>query len=85
MLHSSIRCFPDLRIFLYIDAVAPSAKVPTQLPGFDYVHSLLNIRTRTYEETMQIFEKSNFSVKKEIPISDLPNVYLWVLMPSSKS
>jgi hypothetical protein len=78
---SYIKNFPNVKYFIYADIVAPSQAVQTQLPGFDYVHSLLGIRTKTYEETQQIFEKSKFHVVREISVPNLPNTFIWVLQP----
>ena len=79
VLDSIAQSFPNIRYFFYCDVVAPSESVETQLPGFDYVHSLLGVQTRTYEETIEIFEKSKFQIVKEVAVFELPNVFVWVL------
>jgi hypothetical protein len=71
--------FPNLKYFLYVDVVAPCSSIQTQLPGFDYVHSLLGIQTRTYEETLKIFRDSQYEVINEVYISGLSNTFLWLL------
>jgi len=82
ILNSYLKNFPNLKYFLYCDIVAPSNQLNTQLPGCDYIHSLIGISLRTYEETTQMFESSGFEVAKEIRIPDLPNTILWILKPS---
>ncbi len=79
LMNSFLKNFPNLRYFFYLDTVAPSDD--EFLPGFDYVHGLLGIQTRTYEETQQMFDESAYEVLKEIKIEGLPNSYLWILAP----
>lgn len=81
ILDSYLDNFPNLKCFFYVDIVAPCSTHDGLYPGFDYVHGLLGIPTRTYEETLEIFEQSKFKMVKEIPIPDLPNTFLWVLSP----
>jgi len=80
-INSFMHHFPNIKFFLYCDIVAPSRSLRTQLPGFDYIHSLLGIKTRTYEETIKLFKKTKFQITKEIPIIKMPNTFLWVLTP----
>lgn len=80
-INSFLDHFPNLKFFLYCDIVAPSYSLKTQLPGFDYIHSLLGIRTRTYEETIEIFKKTRFRLVKEILVTKMPNTFLWILIP----
>lgn len=61
--------------------VSPSPSNNQILPGFDYVHALLGIPTRTYEETISMFKKSAFFIEKELAIPELPNTFLWILSP----
>lgn len=79
IINSFLSHFPNLKFFLYCDIVAPSHFLRTQLPGFDYIHSLLGIKTRTYEETIKLFKKAKLQIAKEIPIIKMPNTFLWVL------
>lgn len=73
--------FPKTKIFIYTDAVSPDEQNPFQLPGFDYVHSLLNIKTRTRKETIDLLKTSGFIIKTELSIPTLPNCYMWILVP----
>jgi hypothetical protein len=79
LMNSYLKNFPNLRYFFYVDIVSPSSDHHEIFPGFDYVHGLLGVKTRTYEETIEMFEKSNFAIAKEVKIDKLPNTYLWVL------
>lgn len=80
IINSYLTTFPNLKCFCYVDTVAPSFASNKLFPGFDYVHGLLGIPTRTYEETIQLFSDSMYSVFKEVPL-ELPNTFLWVLSP----
>ncbi len=84
ILNSYLNNFPNLRYFFYVDIVSPSESNTSFFPGFDYIHGLLNIPTRTYEETIQIFHQSEYVIAKEVKISELPNTYLWILSPKRK-
>lgn len=83
VINSYLKNFPNLKFFLYCDNVAPSLKLKSQLPGFDYIHGLLNVKTRNYEETIELLNLSKFQIIQEYPILDLPNTFLWVLSPKS--
>lgn len=72
--------FPNFRYFLYIDIVFSLTK--EHMPGFDYVHGLQNIQTRSYEETVELFTKASLTIHKERKIERLPNTYLWILTPA---
>jgi hypothetical protein len=85
LINSYLKNFPNLRYFFYIDIVSPSASHPDIFPGFDYVHGLLGTKTRTYEETLEMFANTKFQVAKEIKIDKLPNTYLWILTISRSS
>lgn len=80
IMNSYLTTFPNMKYFFYIDTVAPSFIKDELFPGFDYVHGLLGIATRTYEETLQMFSSSMYKVIKEVPL-DLPNTFLWILSP----
>ena len=80
VLNSYLKNFPNLKCFFYIDTVAPSTTKNEILPGFDYVHGLLNIPTRNYEETMEMFRTSAYQIMKEIPL-EIPNTFIWILVP----
>ncbi len=75
--------FPNMKMFIYIDAFATSDHSSMQLPGFEYVHSLLNIKTRTKEETLSILQKYELYIDQEYAIPSLPNCYMWILKPSN--
>lgn len=79
LINSLVVNFPSLKYFVYVDIVAPSLSHPEMMPGFDYVHGLLGIKTRTYEETVEMFERTVFDIGVEKAIEGLPNTYLWVL------
>lgn len=83
MLKSLLKCFPNTKIFLYVDAVSPENIPFFQLPGFDYVHSLLGIKPRTLEETSSLLTESEFHIMNQEPISELNNCYIWTLCPST--
>ena len=83
ILNSYLHNFPNLKCFIYVDVVAPSETKNQIMPGYDYVHGLLGISTPTYEDTVELFEKSNYSVVEEIPIPDLPNTFAWLLCPKN--
>ena len=69
------------KYFFYVDIVTPSQSQNGFFPGFDYVHGLLGIPIRTYEETLKMFDRLNYTMVKEICIPDLPNTFLWILSP----
>ncbi len=85
IMNSFLNNFPNMRYFFYLDTVSPSQDRKEILPGFDYVHGLLGIPTRNYEETMKMFASSNYTVVKEQPIENLPNTFLWVLSPKPRN
>lgn len=72
--------FPNFRYFLYIDIIFSLTK--EHMPGFDYVHGLQNIQTRSYEETVDLFSQASLHICKERKIEKLPNTYLWILTPA---
>ena len=74
--------FPNFRYFVYIDIVF-SHDDSDHMPGFDYVHGLQNIQTRTYKETIDLFKEASLSIYKERQIDTLPNTYLWILTHAS--
>lgn len=83
IMNSYLTTFPNLKCFFYMDTVAPSSSHDKLFPGFDYVHGLLGIPTRTYEETLQMFSDSMYEVVKEVPL-ELPNTFLWLLSPHKR-
>lgn len=85
IMNSYFNNFPNLKYFFYVDTVSPSHLKDELLPGFDYVHGLLGIQTRTYEETLQMFKDSNYDVMKEVSIPKLPNTFLWILLQKKSS
>jgi hypothetical protein len=85
ILNSYLESFPNLKYFFYIDIVTPCNSKNEIFPGFDYVHGLLGVPTRTYEETIRMFNFSNFTVMKEVCIPDLPNAFLWILSPKERN
>lgn len=74
--------FPNTKLFIYIDAVASDDVNSSQLPGFEYIHSLLNIKLRNKKKTLKMFSSSGFNVHKELSIPNHPNCYIWILTPS---
>jgi hypothetical protein len=83
IMNSYLGNFPNLKYFFYIDTVSPSCTHANLFPGFDYVHGLLGIPTRNYEETVEMFSDSSYQVLKEVPL-ELPNTFLWILTPVKK-
>jgi SAM-dependent methyltransferase len=81
IMNSYLNNFPNMKCFFYVDIVSPSDTHNRIMPGFDYVHGLLGIQTRTYEETIQMFKCSNYKVIKEVLFPDMPNTFLWILVP----
>lgn len=79
IINSYKKNFPSLRYFLYIDIMTPSEKHNELFPGFDYIHGLLGIPTRTYEETLDMITASDYFIQKEIKIPKLPNTFMWIL------
>jgi hypothetical protein len=65
-----------------VDIVSLSEKIPTIMPGFDYVHGLQGITPRNYEETLEIFERSGYRVFQEFSVPNMPNTFIWILMPN---
>lgn len=74
--------FPHMQYLILIDIVTLSDKVPTIMPGFDYVHGLQGIIPRNYEQTHDVFNSANYIVAQEIPIPNMPNTYIWMLKPN---
>lgn len=72
--------FPNFRYFLYVDIVFSLTE--EHMPGFDYIHGLQNIQTRSYEETIDLFAKASLTIYKEKKIEKLPSTYLWILVPT---
>jgi hypothetical protein len=83
IINSYLYTFPNMKCFFYLDTVAPSPARNKIFPGFDYVHGLLGIPTRTYEETLKMFSNSMYKVIKEVSL-ELPNTFLWLLSPRKK-
>jgi hypothetical protein len=81
VLKSLYKTFPRLRYLVLVDIVSPSEKVPTIMPGFDYVHGLQGITTRTYEETLEVFKLANFNIFNEVKVPNMPNTFIWILQP----
>jgi hypothetical protein len=79
LLDSYLQVFPNMKYFYYIDTVTPSESETKIFPGFDYIHGLQGIRTPTLEETLELFNNSQFSLNQQILIPGLPNTYLWIL------
>lgn len=85
IMNSYLESFPNLKCFFYIDIMTPSDAKNELFPGFDYVHGLLGTPTRTYEETINMFDQSKYKVLKEVGIPDLPNTFLWILSPQGRN
>lgn len=84
IMNSYLDNFPNLKYFFYMDSVGPSLTHNKLFPGFDYVHGLLGIPVRSYEETIQMFSYSKYNIIKEVSL-ELPNTFLWLLSPNSLS
>ncbi len=79
IINTTLKCFPNLKYFFYVDVVSPSEKIKSFMPGFDYVHGLQGIKTRNYEETIQMLKSTNFEICKEMQIPSMPNTFYWLL------
>ncbi|MBS3905256.1 MAG: methyltransferase domain-containing protein [Simkania sp.] len=84
VLKSYLEHFPNMRYFFYIDSVAHTEKELSFLPGFDFIHALLGIPVRTYDETLSLFKNSGYQILKEKALKQIPNSYLWILKPLTK-
>jgi SAM-dependent methyltransferase len=74
------KTFPNAKLFIYVDAVASvDFSSNSLLPGFEYIHGLLNIKLRNKKQTLKIFKNSGFEICDEIEIPDYPNCFVWVL------
>lgn len=82
MLHSFQNNFPRMQYLILVDIVSLSEKVPSIMPGFDYVHGLQGITPRTYEETCEVFKKAKYAISQEIPVPNMPNTFVWILKPT---
>lgn len=74
--------FPQMKHLIVADIVSFSEAVPSIMPGFDYVHGLQGIAPRTYEETLEVFEQSGFTIVDEVAVPNMPNTFVWVLEPA---
>ncbi|NGX56359.1 MAG: Phenylpyruvate C(3)-methyltransferase [Candidatus Anoxychlamydiales bacterium] len=79
LLHSYKTHFPRMKFLIIVDIVSPSKKIPTIMPGFDYVHGLQGFIPRNYEETIEVFENANYKVFQEIKVPNMPNTFIWIL------
>ena len=82
IMNSYLKSFPNLKYFIYCDTVATEIDTTNEHPGFDYIHNLLGIEPMSYSEVIKMFKKSDFSIRKEVPIPNLPNTYAWILIPN---
>ena len=76
--------FTNMRYFLVLDTFSSNtaSNQDTIAPGFDYIHGLQGIPTRTYEETISLYTRAGFSIEREFKSSIFPNTCLWLLKPS---
>lgn len=81
MLKSYKDHFPHFKYLIVVDIVAIEDNSQEHMPGFDYVHGLQSIEPRKYQETLSLFHKAGYKIKKEVQIG-MPNTYLWVLARS---
>ncbi|MCX6989760.1 MAG: class I SAM-dependent methyltransferase [Chlamydiae bacterium] len=81
MIGSLLKSFPNAKTVIYIDAVSPENGNLFQLPGFDFVHSLLGIKPRTVAETSRLLAESGLQIMNQEPIFGLTNCYIWTLRP----
>lgn len=82
MLTSYLSIFPNMQYFFYCDVVAPCSNLKSLLPGFDYIHAMLGIKTKSYDETLSMFQDSCYEVVEEHKIDNLNNTFLWILKPT---
>lgn len=81
-LQSLRKHFPRLQCLIIADMVSMSEDCPSVMPGFDYVHGLQGMTPRNYQETMQIFVNAGYSLINEIAVPNMPNTFVWVVVPS---
>ena len=74
--------FPRMRYLIIVDIVSPSKKVPTIMPGFDYVHGLQGLSPKNYEETLETFQKAHYCLLQEISVPNMSNTFIWILQPN---
>lgn len=84
LMNSFLNHFPHLKYLFFLDSVAAYDNKNEVMPGFDYVHGLLGIKVRTYQETIAMFNASDYHMVKEMEIEPLPNTFLWILTPKKK-
>lgn len=79
--------FPNMEYFIVLDVFSSdsSEKNKKFAPGFDYIHGLQGISTRSYDETISLFAESGFRVELDIRSKTFPNTCLWILKPFPKS
>lgn len=77
--------FPRMQCLIIVDIVSLSEKVPTIMPGFDYVHGLQGVIPRNYEETLAVFKEANYEILQEFPVPNMPNTFVWILKPNKNS
>ncbi len=77
--------FPRMQCLIIVDIVSLSEKMPTIMPGFDYVHGLQGIVPRNYEETLAVFKKANYLISQEISVPNMPNTFVWILKPNKRT
>lgn len=82
ILYSYQKHFPRMNCLIVVDIVSLSKKVPTIMPGFDYVHGLQGLIPRTYEETIETFERAHYKVLQEIKVPNMSNTFIWILKPN---
>lgn len=75
--------FPRMKHLIVVDIVSFSEKVPSIMPGFDYVHGLQGMTPRNYEETVEVFKKANYFISNEIQVPNMPNTFIWILKPNA--
>ena len=86
-LSSYKKSFPNMKYFIVVDVFSADSneKKKKFAPGFDYIHGLQNISTRSYDETVSLFKESGFEVELDIKSKTFPNTCLWILKPSEDS
>jgi len=71
--------FPRMSYLIVVDIVSYSERYPNILPGFDYIHGLQGFTPRTYEENLEVFERSNLQIEEEIEVPGMNNTFIWLL------
>jgi cyclopropane fatty-acyl-phospholipid synthase-like methyltransferase len=71
--------FPHMKYFVIVDIVSPDDSLESFMPGYDYVHGLLGLETRSHERTVKLFTNAGYEIAKQVSVPSLPNTFIWIL------